>query len=63
MNVVRYLIVRADGDTRVTTRSPRLRLDEVAFRLNVSIPPAWGHVQPEVISIEMPEPPVAEGPT
>ncbi len=46
----RWLIVRADGTMRVTTREPSLRWDEVSFKLNVRIPPSWGY---EVGTIEL----------
>ena len=57
MNITRYLIVRSSGDMRVTTKRPRLRLDEVAFKVNVAIPDAWGRVQTDELSLAFPEPP------
>lgn len=54
-----YLIVRANGDMRVTKKRPALRLDEVAFPLTVSIPRSWGRVQPTSIDVSLPEPPEA----
>lgn len=54
----RFLIVRADGTCRVTTRRPSLRQDEVAYRLNVNVPDAWGKVKGD-IDITLPEPPPA----
>lgn len=57
MKIERFLVVRADGDVRVVARRPRLRPDEVAYRLNVTIPPAWGRLAEGAISIDLPEPP------
>ncbi len=57
-----FLIVRADGTMRVVKTKPyqgSLRLDEVAFPLNVTIPITWGRVQAISIDLEMPEPPDA----
>ena len=53
----KYLIVRADGECRITTRRPTLRWDEIAFRINVMIPDGWGAIQADAIDIAMPEPP------
>lgn len=38
MKLVRYLIVRGNGDMRIVTRRPSLAWDEFAYRLNVTIP-------------------------
>jgi hypothetical protein len=59
MMTTKYLIVRADGTVRVTTRWPNLRVDEVAYRLRIEIPVAWGKVAGN-IDITMPPPPGAE---
>lgn len=54
-----FLVVRADGDMRVLRGKPRLRLDEVAFPVTVTIPTTWGKVQAASIDVQMPEPPEA----
>lgn len=54
-----YLVVKANGEMRVTVRRPRLTLAEVAFPITVSIPRTWGRVQPVEIELVMPEPPEA----
>lgn len=54
-----YLIVRADGEMRVTKTSRRLNIDEVAFPLTVTIPATWGRVQRTSIDVALPEPPEA----
>lgn len=54
-----YLIVRANGEMRVTKTRTKLRIDEVAFPLTASIPRTWGRVQPTRIDVELPEPPEA----
>lgn len=56
MKVIRYLVVRAGGDVRIVTKRPRLRWDEVAFRLEVNIPDTWGEVLGS-IELDMPDPP------
>ena len=58
MKVVGYLIVRADGNMRVIKRLSSLGADEIAYRVNVTIPDAWGRVNGS-IDITMPEPPEA----
>lgn len=59
MKINGYLIVRADGTMRTTKKAVRLGIDEVAFRLNVTIPAMWGKVQAPSIDIDLPEPPEA----
>lgn len=59
MIVEGYLVVRADGEMRVTKRRNPLRIDEVAFPLSVRIPHQWGRVQATTIDVEMPDPPEA----
>jgi hypothetical protein len=50
-----YLIVRADSSVRAVTRYPgRLRMDEVAFPIEITFPNGWGLVQP-TISVTMPD--------
>ncbi len=58
MKVVGYLIVRADGTMRVIKRFSSIGSDEIAYRVNVTIPEAWGRVNGS-IDIAMPEPPEA----
>jgi len=53
-----YLVIRADGTVRAGIR-PRIGKDEVAYRLNIFIPPSWGAVAGD-IDITLPEPPTAE---
>lgn len=55
MKLLRFLVVRADGDVRVVTRQPRLRLDEFAYRVRVTIPDSWAAIVGD-IDITMPEP-------
>lgn len=53
---VYYLIIRADRTARVVTRYPsRLRLDEIAIRLNVTFPPSWGRVAANVLEVSVPD--------
>jgi hypothetical protein len=54
-----FLIVKADGEMRVTKKPVRLALNEVAFPLSVTIPLLWGRVQPTRIEVSLPEPPGA----
>lgn len=54
-----YLVVRANGDMRVTKGRVALRIDEVAFSLTVTIPRMWGQVQPTAIDVALPDPPEA----
>lgn len=54
-----FLVIRADGTERTMSRKPRgLRWDEVAYRVNVTVPDAWGEIRGE-INLAMPEPPAA----
>lgn len=52
-----YLIARADRSIRVITssRTPRLRQDEVAFPLLISFPDGWGKVLPTNIEVTLPD--------
>ncbi len=54
----RVLIVRANGDCRVLSadRMIHLRLDEVGFNLNITIPDTWGRMQ-GLINVELPDAP------
>jgi hypothetical protein len=57
-----YLIVRADGSTpRVMSnyRVPKLRGDEVAFKLKINYPDTWKQFYP-LPELQMPEAPVVE---
>jgi hypothetical protein len=40
MKLIRFLVVRANGDMRIVTRRPRLSVDEFAYRLTVNVPNA-----------------------
>jgi hypothetical protein len=51
----RFLVVSALGEVRVVHRDPVLRLDEFAFRLNITIPEAWASIVGE-INLFMPDP-------
>lgn len=53
-----YLVLRANGEARVVRKARRLRVDEVAYRLRVRIPLAWGEVAGD-IELTMPPPPDA----
>lgn len=55
----RFLVIRADGGTRVTTRTPRIAMDEVAYPLKINVPSSWGRLQ-EAIELTLPEAPVVE---
>ena len=53
-----FLVVRADGDLRITrTRNRKLGHDEVAFPIHVTIPMTWGRTLDTTISLTMPGPP------
>lgn len=56
-----YLIVPVDGRTpRVVYRRPYdLKNDEIAHRLNIKYPDAWGRIQVKEIDVELPAPPEA----
>lgn len=60
MKITGYLIVRADGTTRTTKKMVNLALDEVAFRLTITIPTTWGRIQAPAIDVVLPEPPEAK---
>ena len=59
MKITRFLIARSDGNLRIVTKRPRLGADEVAFRIEVTIPDTWGKVHPDVLALSMPDPPDA----
>ena len=56
MRIIHYLVLRSDGQARVTKRLPRLCHDEVAVKVNVLWPDGWGRVIKE-LNLEMPDPP------
>lgn len=58
--LVRFLIVRANGDCRVVSRPPTLAPDEMAVRLHIQVPGAWGRVQNPPIEVVLPEVPRIE---
>ena len=68
MTFNRWLIIRAGGECRITSRYPHLRYDEVAFRLHVTVPPMWGMISGDInltvpegaISVDVPEMVTAE---
>lgn len=55
MQLRKFLIVRADGEVRVVSKAPRLRFDEFAYRLIVTIPDTWSSIVGE-LTLTMPEP-------
>jgi hypothetical protein len=54
-----FLVVDASGNLRALKTMPRLKMDEVAFPITVSIPRTWGRVQSTSIDVQLPEPPEA----
>lgn len=40
MRLVRFLIIRGNGDMRIVTRRPQLNFDEFAYRITVNAPDA-----------------------
>ena len=61
MKIIRKLIFRADGEMRISKgRTLQLRVDEVAFPLEVIIPDTWGKFYAEnAITLTMPGVPSA----
>lgn len=60
----RFLVVRADGSMRIInsrTHARRLRLDEVAYEITVTMPASWGQLAEGGINITMPEAPEVTG--
>lgn len=55
----KFLIIKANGDARLTTRWPSLGNDEIAVRLNITMPEGWGKIQGE-INVAMPDFPTVE---
>jgi hypothetical protein len=60
MRIHKFLVVRADGSVRITSRTPNLRLDEVAYRVHVTMPAGWGRTASEAIELVMPDVPLME---
>lgn len=60
----RWLIVKANGDTRVVTRSPagRLDRDECAVLVELRVPSGWSAVAADPITVQLPEPPTFSTP-
>lgn len=55
-----YLILRADGEARLTKRFPRqIGADEVAVRVKVTWPESWGRMI-KTIEVGMPGPPTID---
>ncbi len=54
-----YLVIAANGAMRLRQSPPPRTVGEIYYRLNVSMPDAWGLLQGS-IDITMPEPPAAE---
>ncbi len=59
MQLNRWLIVRASGDMRVTKVRPRLKWNEIAFRLELQVASSWAATAPGIIKLEIPEGTVA----
>lgn len=58
MKETAFLVVKADRSMRIAKR-PRLAADEVAIRLTINFPDAWGRVIAD-LTVDLPdEPPVA----
>jgi len=61
--VLVYLIVNGRGHCRLAKRRPSLDWDEIAFPINVEVPPGWGRVYDQyTIALSLPPPPVIEAP-
>jgi hypothetical protein len=60
--VTKYLIVSGDGSARITTRYPwHLKSNEIAYRLIINTPDAWGRLMNDKIELTLPDnPPVVE---
>ena len=58
MKIKRYLIVTAAGDVRIVQKNPRLRLDEIAVPVTVTLPAGWGRILPDGIEIVLPDVPL-----
>ena len=67
MSVRFFIVVRADGNCRITKRRPTLNYDEIAFPITVEFPPGWARVYEEFgMTLRVPEaqvePPRVEAP-
>ena len=62
-NYTKYLIVRGDGGARITTRYPyHLKNNEIAYRVAIHVPDAWGRLMNEGIDLTLPNnPPTVDG--
>ena len=52
-----YVVIRADGTVRAAKR-PRLASDEIAIKLNITMPAGWGRTT-QTFDITMPDVPEA----
>lgn len=50
-----YLIVPSAGSPRVAATTRGLRLDEIAFELEIIAPDSWGRVAETKIQVSLPE--------
>jgi hypothetical protein len=59
----KYLIIAGDGRARITTRYPyHLKGNEIAYRVSIIVPAAWGRIMNEGITLTLPDnPPTVEG--
>jgi hypothetical protein len=59
LNVDRYLLVNGLGNIRVAKhlRANTIRVDEVAFHVQLKFSDAWKNLVPGTIEIQMPDPP------
>jgi hypothetical protein len=59
MTFSKILVVRSDGEMRIVRKKPRLRWDEVAYTIKVTVPDAWGELR-GIIELSLPGPPELE---
>lgn len=50
-----YIVIRADGQARLVSRYPRLRSDEVAYPMLITLPSGWGQTAQTTIELRLPE--------
>ena len=56
----RFIVLRApDFGGRVVRRLPRIRPDEVVYRLALKVPEGWGAILGDLVA-QLPEPPTGE---
>lgn len=61
MRLIRFLIVRANGDMRIVARRPNLSVDEFAYKLTVNVPDAPAYMGEIELTIpEWPKPDAAQ---